>query len=61
MTVGELKNLVANFDDEAIVLTSGVEVAQAVKSDDPALILEMDPEYQHPGLVIWRGPDHQRH
>jgi hypothetical protein len=61
MTVRELKNLMANLDDNAIVLTSGVEVAQAVMRGDPALILEMDPEYEHPGVVIWRDPTTRRH
>lgn len=61
MTVRELKNLVANLDDNAVVLTSGVEVAQAVIRDGTALILEMDPEYQHSGVVIWRDGDERRH
>jgi hypothetical protein len=51
----------ANLDDNAIVLTSGVEVAQAVVREGPALILEMDPEYRHPGVVVWREADEQRH
>lgn len=61
MTVGELKLLVANLGDNAIVLTSGVEVAQAVVLNDPALVLEMDPEYVHPGVVVWREAGEQRH
>jgi dUTPase len=61
MTVGELKLLMANLDDNATVLTSGAEVAQAVVLDAPALILEMDPEYVHPGAVVWREAGEQRH
>jgi len=61
MTVGELKDLMAQLDDDARVLTSGVEIAQAVVRSDPALILEMDPEYQHQGVVIWRNAQEQRH
>jgi len=54
MTVRELKKLMDRLDDDAVVLTSGVNVAQAVVREGPALILEMDPEYEHPGEVIWR-------
>jgi len=61
MTVRELRNLMAHLDDNALVLTSGVEVAQAVVSKDPALILEMDPEYTHQGMVVWRDSNKQRH
>lgn len=61
MTVGELKHLMAHLDDDARVLTSGVEVAQAVVSSDPALILEMDPEYEHQGEVIWRHAQERWH
>jgi hypothetical protein len=61
MTVGELKQLIDELDDNAIVLTSGVDVAQAVVCDDPALILEMDPEYAHPGTVVWREANEPRH
>lgn len=61
MTVRELRNLMARLDDNALVLTSGEEVAQAVVSEDPALILEMDPEYTHDGVVVWRGSNEQRH
>jgi hypothetical protein len=55
MTVRELRNLIADLDDRAIVLTSGVEIAQAVVTENRSLILEMDPEYEHDGTVVWRG------
>jgi len=61
MTVRELKKLMDQLDDNATVLTSGVDVAQAVVRDDPALVLEMDPEYEHPGVVIWREAKEQHH
>jgi len=61
MTVRELRNLMAHLDDNALVLTSGVEIAQAVVRKDPALILEMDPEYTHQGVVVWRDSKEQRH
>lgn len=60
MTVEELRRLMDSLDDDTIVLTSGVDIAQAVVRDDPALILEMDPEYRHSGIVIWRNADEQR-
>ena len=60
MTVEELRKLMDSLDDNTIVLTSGVDVAQAVVRDGPALILEMDPEYRHSGIVIWRNADEQR-
>ena len=61
MTVRELKNLMVHLDDNAPVLTSGVEIAQAVVNIDAALILEMDPEYRHQGVVIWRDSSDRRH
>lgn len=61
MTVSELRNLMAHFHDDALVLTSGVEIAQAVVSKDAALILEMDPDYEHQGVVVWRDSSEQRH
>ena len=61
MTVAELRKLIDGLDDDAIVLTSGLDIAQAVVRDDPALILEMDPEYRHPGTVIWRNACEVRH
>ena len=42
--------------DDAHVLACGVEVAQAVVTTSGDLILEMDPEYQHEGVVIWTDP-----
>lgn len=57
MTVRELKDLVAGLNEGADVLTSGVEVAQAVLTREGTLILEMDPEYNHEGLVLWRDLD----
>ena len=61
MTVRELKLLVAKLDDNAVVLTSGADVAQAVVREDPALILEMDPEYEHAGEVVWRDAGKKPH
>ena len=61
MTVRELRNLIAHLNDDAPVLTSGVEIAQAVVGKDAALILEMDPDYKHPGVVVWRDANERRH
>jgi len=55
MTVSELRRLISDLDDSALVLTSGVAIAQAVLTEDRCLILEMDPEYQHDGTIVWRG------
>ena len=61
MTVRELRDLIAHFHDDAHVLTSGVQIAQAVVTTDAALILEMDPDYEHQGVVVWRDSSAQHH
>lgn len=61
MTVRELRTLIAQLDDHTPVLTSGVDVAQAVINNDLALILEMDPQYEHSGVVVWRDSNEPRH
>ena len=55
MKAGELREIMADIDDDATILACGVEVAQAVVTSDGDLILEMDPEYRHDGVTVWEG------
>lgn len=56
MKASELRRIMVEIADDAHVLACGVEVAQAVVTTSGDLILEMDPEYQHEGVVIWTDP-----